>query len=143
MVSQCGARRRGEEELNRVPTFRLEKDMHEVSAHSRPDLSWSCVDPAGHRHCWWEAGVPAQGDYHPSNRYTLPTLVSVVDCVDEDGYEYTHYECKECHAEVEPQYRADTQRYFVPGRVQAYVAEVPVSRQEFEKWLYLWRQEVC
>ena len=74
-----------------------------------PDPRWTLTDPSGHPHRW---------DLSDKNEPKLPTLRREdrhVECDgscgsqwDCDGYDIDVYFCRECGAEIEPQYIPDT-----------------------------------
>ena len=73
--------------------------MLDVTMMSRPDPSWVYVDVFGHEHRWYDGEKPMTR-YSPMGRYTLPTLVQVIDVPRTDDYPATtHYECKQCMEE--------------------------------------------
>jgi hypothetical protein len=100
-------------------TFRVERDLQDVTRISRPDLAWRFVDAHGHLHLWFRDSdwllppEPAPRHvmvnrfdwYNPSQHYHLDTLVVVSEepVIDEDGEEWTpsHYECM-CSQDTRP-----------------------------------------
>jgi len=79
-----------------IPGFNGE--MFEVTSLNRPDTSWRFVDVRGHEHRWFESEKPATG-YNPMHRYSLPTLVQIIDVESSEEYPgRSHYECRECRA---------------------------------------------
>lgn len=115
----------------RGSTYRMERDMIDVTSLHRPDPAWTFTDPNGHLHQWHDADGIAK-DYNPTTRYFVPTIVKVVDYPATDDYpEVFHYECKECRAVVEPGYRADEFSQKITGLAHYYIDDEPVSKDEF------------
>ena len=68
----------------------------EVTSLNRPDTAWRFIDANGHEHRWFDGDTPATSD-SPMRKYTLPTLVRIVDAEGTDEYpEVAHYECRAC-----------------------------------------------
>jgi hypothetical protein len=117
-------------------TFRMMRDMIDVTSLSRPDPSWRHVDAAGHAHQWY-VGEHAATAYKPDAIYHLPTteLVQVGTTVYEDDVEETPiYErrCVLCGVEVTPGTRADDTTQFIAGMTSYYIDDERVSKEEFD-----------
>lgn len=97
----------GEFTINGLGPFRgrfateVETQTIYSASATKPDPSWSYVDPAGHFHAWSFAG----------DRPKTPTLWRYTEHVDCDGscgegacegYDVEHYRCLICDAPVEP-----------------------------------------
>lgn len=98
--------------------FRSDAQLIDVTLGLKHDPHWRYVDPSGHIHRWTQSG-------------RLISVVEVIDAyaVDEyDGEKYvsqSHYECKRCHAVVEPGFREGRQMYVTGLRSQELTVTLP------------------
>lgn len=113
-------------------------DPVEVTSLHRPDTGWVLVDAQGHEHRWYTKGLPAT-DYRPTETYETPTLVDVFDGWGyyEDGERYAihHFECRQCGERVEPRYKADDCRQYIPGLRRCFIDGAGVSYDTFTQRL--------
>lgn len=119
------------------PEFRMECDPIEVTMLHRPDTGWKFIDAAGHEHRWYVGDEPADR-YDPMTRYGTPTLTWVKDGEeywegDDEPHPVGHLECRICGEHVQPQYKADECRQYIPGLKRCYIDDQPVSYDEFTR----------
>lgn len=118
-------------------TFRIEREMIDVTMLNRPDTSWRHTDANGHEHRYYvhrPEGVEPAEHYAPAAHYLLPTVEWIVDEEGSDEYPETgHYECRLCRATVQPHTTADTTRQMIPGYTSYYINDQPVSQEEYER----------
>uniref|UniRef100_A0A6M3J782 Uncharacterized protein n=1 Tax=viral metagenome TaxID=1070528 RepID=A0A6M3J782_9ZZZZ len=117
-------------------SFKCWCDLIDVTSLCRPNPAWRHTDTAGHEHAWYIGGAIAT-EYHPTERYELPTLVLIHDppYYNEEGDEISqsHYECRFCGEHVNPGTAADTHTQYAPGLKHYQINGVSVSPEEFEK----------
>jgi hypothetical protein len=119
---------------------RVEQELIEVTALSRPDPSWGYIDPAGHAHQWYVGERVAPLAYNPELRYHLPTteLVQVGTTVYEDDDEETPiYErrCVLCGAKVEAGGKSNETRQYIRGLRRVYINDQPATQGELDALL--------
>jgi hypothetical protein len=115
--------------------LRVEQDLVDVTALSRPNPSWGYIDPAGHAHQWYVGEHVAPLAYGPELRYHLPTteLVQVGTTVYEDDDEETPiYErrCVLCGAKVEAGTASDETRQYIMGLRRVYINDQLATQEE-------------
>ena len=101
-------------------TFRMERDVMEVTPLAKPDDDWEFTDSVGHLHRWQNG--------------RLPSLKEIIDCSADGEYPaLTHMECERCGETIAPGYKSPESREFIHGLTHLYIDDVEVGKSEFEK----------